>query len=86
MSPNGLSESDAKRKQLSLTPHGQYAAVVADDFKSAMADALFGGESATELRAYLRFVTKLETFHAGVVTQWGGEAAVEGKLAPRRSH
>ena len=81
-----VSESDAKRKQLSLTPHGQYAAVVADDFKSAMADALFGGESATELRAYLRFVTKLETFHAGVVTQWGGEAAVEGKLAPRRSH
>jgi DNA-binding MarR family transcriptional regulator len=67
------SESDAKRKQLSLTRHGQDAAVVADDFKSAMADALFGGESAKELRAYLRFVTKLETFHARAVKRWEGD-------------
>ena len=47
------SERDAKRKQLSLTPHGHDAAAVADDFKAAMADAIFGGESATELREYL---------------------------------
>jgi len=77
------SESDAKRKQLSLTPHGHDAAVVADDFKSAMADALFGGESARELHAYLRFVTKLETFHASVVNQWEGHATVEGEPSPR---
>jgi DNA-binding MarR family transcriptional regulator len=64
------SQSDAKRKQLSLTPQGYEAATVADDFKSAMADALFGGESAKELDAYLRFVTKLETFHAKVVRRW----------------
>jgi len=64
-----VSERDAKRKQLSLTPHGQHAAAVADDFKAAMADALFGGEDATELGAYLRFVTKLEAFRSGVVEQ-----------------
>ena len=79
------SERDAKRKQLSLTPHGHDAAAVADDFKAAMADAIFGGESATELRAYLRFVTKLEAFHAGVVTQWEGDVDVEGEPPPRRS-
>jgi DNA-binding MarR family transcriptional regulator len=79
------SKSDAKRKQLSLTPHGHDAAVVADDFKAAMADAIFGGESATELRAYLRFVTKLEAFHAGVVTRWEGDADVECEPSPRRS-
>jgi DNA-binding MarR family transcriptional regulator len=78
-------ESDAKRKQLSLTPHGHHAALVADDFKSTMADALFGGESTAELHAYLRFVTKLESFHARVVTQWEGDAAVEGEPSPRRS-
>ena len=69
------SELDAKRKQLSLTTHGSAAAAIADDFKAAMADALFGGESAAELRAYLRFVTKLETFHSGIVKQWDGDTA-----------
>lgn len=64
------SERDAKRKQLSLTPHGHDAAAIADAFKAAMSDAMFGGESAAELRAYLRFVTKLESFHSGVVEQW----------------
>jgi DNA-binding MarR family transcriptional regulator len=63
------SESDAKRKRLSLTPHGHDAAAVADDFKAAMADALFGGENTRELHAYLRFVTKLESFHARAVKQ-----------------
>lgn len=75
-------ERDAKRKQLSLTDHGQKAAAVADDFKAAMADALFGRESAAELRAYLRFVTKLESFHSEVTQQWeassrGDESAFE---------
>lgn len=60
------STEDAKRKQLSLTPRGAKAAAIADDFKSAMADALFGQESEAELRAYLRFVTKLEAFHSEV--------------------
>ncbi len=69
------SEVDAKRKQLSLTPHGHDAAAIADNFKAAMSDAMFGGESAAELRAYLRFVTKLETFHSGIVKQWGGDTA-----------
>ena len=77
-------EHDAKRKQLSLTPHGHQAALMADDFKAAMADAIFGGESATELRAYLRFVTKLEAFHSEVVTQSEGDADVEGEPSPRR--
>jgi DNA-binding MarR family transcriptional regulator len=79
------SERDAKRKQLSLTPDGHDAAVVADDFKAAMADALFGGESATELGAYLRFVTKLEAFHATAVTQWDGDTAADVEPSPRRS-
>ncbi|WP_319448174.1 MULTISPECIES: MarR family winged helix-turn-helix transcriptional regulator [unclassified Mycobacterium] len=74
------SERDAKRKQLSLTPHGHRAAAVADDFKAAMAVAMFGGESAAELRAYLRFVTKLESFHSGVVKQWE-DVTVDGEPA-----
>jgi hypothetical protein len=45
------SEDDAIRKQLSLTPHGHEAAGIAEDFKSAMAEAMFGGDSAAELRA-----------------------------------
>lgn len=64
------SERDAKRKQLSLTARGREAAMIADDFKGAMADAMFGGESDAELGAYLRFVNKLESFHAGIVAQW----------------
>lgn len=67
-------DRDAKRKQLSLTPHGHRAAAVADEYKAAMADALFGSESAAELRAYLRFVTKLEAFHSEVLTRWDGPA------------
>lgn len=74
------SERDAKRKQLSLTAHGRKAAAIADDFKSAMADAMFGGESAAELRAYLRFVTKLEAFHSEVVKRW--EDAENGNSSP----
>lgn len=64
------SARDAKRKRLSLTSHGRDAAAIADSFKAAMADAMFGGESAAELRAYLRFVTKLETFHSEIVERW----------------
>jgi len=68
------SERDAKRKQLSLTRHGRRAAAIADGYKDTMAEALFGGESAAELNAYLRFVTKLEAFHSTVVQQWDGSA------------
>jgi DNA-binding MarR family transcriptional regulator len=77
------SEGDAKRKQLSLTPHGHEAAAVADDFKAAMSDALFGRESTRELHAYLRFVTKLESFHAQAVKQGDGEVTIEGKSGPQ---
>jgi DNA-binding MarR family transcriptional regulator len=70
---------DAKRKQLSLTSHGHDAAAVADDFKAAMTDALFGNESTRELQAYLRFVTKLESFHAQAIKQRDGEAPIDGK-------
>lgn len=76
------SEDDAKRKQLSLTAHGHEAAVIADDFKSAMADAMFGGESAAELRAYLRFVTKLEAFHSGLIKQWEDNGASDAEPLP----
>ena len=43
------SEVDAKRKQLSLTPHGHDAAAIADNFKAAMSDAVrrFGQGAAT---------------------------------------
>lgn len=75
-------EHDAKRKQLSLTAHGRQAALIADDFKAAMADALFGGESAAELRAYLRFVTKLEAFHSEVIKQSDGEIPITGENSP----
>lgn len=77
------SERDAKRKQLSLTAPGREAAAIADGFKAAMTDAMFGGESAAELRAYLRFVTKLEAFHSGVVKQWE-DATFDGQ-PPARS-
>ncbi|HET6733514.1 MarR family winged helix-turn-helix transcriptional regulator [Mycobacterium sp.] len=69
-----VSELDAKRKQLSLTEQGKGAAAIADAYKSAMADALFEKESATELRAYLRFVTKLEAFHSQVIQEWEAAA------------
>jgi DNA-binding MarR family transcriptional regulator len=65
-----ISKRDAKRKQLSLTASGHHAAAIAEEFKAAMAEALFGGESAAELRAYLRFVTKLEAFHSEVLARW----------------
>ena len=55
---------------------------IADDFKAAMADALFGGESAAELRAYLRFVTKLEAFHSEVITQSEGEIRSPARTLP----
>jgi hypothetical protein len=42
---------------------------------------MFGGESAAELRAYLRFVTKLEAFHSGVLKHWE-DAADDGELPP----
>jgi DNA-binding MarR family transcriptional regulator len=79
------SERDAKRKQLSLTDHGHHAAAVADTFKAEMANALFGGESDRELRSYLRFVTKLETFHSGVVKQWEDDPTLDGGDSSPRS-
>jgi DNA-binding MarR family transcriptional regulator len=63
------SDSDAKLKHLYLTQRGQDAAAIADDFNTKMKTELFG-ESRAELQAYLRFVTKLEAFHAGAVKDW----------------
>jgi DNA-binding MarR family transcriptional regulator len=60
------SESGVKRKHLHLTERGQAAAAIAEDFKTKMRNELFG-ESRAELQAYLRFVTKLETFHSDTV-------------------
>ena len=76
------SEHDAKRKQLSLTPLGRQAAAINKDFQDAMTNAIFGGESAAELRAYLRFVTKLEAFHSEAVKRWE-DAPVDSEPPPR---
>lgn len=73
-----VSEQDGKRKELSLTQLGLKAAAIADAFKSAMADAMFAGESAAELRAYLRFITKLEAFHSEAVKRWDDASTVTG--------
>ncbi|MBB3600421.1 DNA-binding MarR family transcriptional regulator [Mycolicibacterium sp. BK556] len=78
------SDRDAKRKQLSLTDHGREAAAVADGFKAEMAKAMFGGESDAELRAYLRFVTKLEAFHSEAVQQWDRHNDLNGIAAVER--
>lgn len=77
-------EHDAKRKQLYLTKRGQKAAATADDFKSAMAEALFGQEDEEELQAYLRFVTKLDTFHSEATQQLGTTPPPDQDLPQRR--
>jgi DNA-binding MarR family transcriptional regulator len=63
-----LSLEDAKRKQLHLSVIGEQAAAIAQEFKAQMAEQLFS-ESREELESYLRFVTKLESFHSQVVGQ-----------------
>ena len=73
------SHNDAKRKQLHLSNRGEQAAAIAEQFKAQMAEQLFR-ESREELESYLRFVTKLESFHSQVIghseesaTQDGGQ-------------
>jgi DNA-binding MarR family transcriptional regulator len=60
------SHDDAKRKQLHLSTRGEQAAAIAEQFKRQMAEQLFS-ESREELESYLRFVTRLESFHSQVV-------------------
>jgi DNA-binding MarR family transcriptional regulator len=61
---------DAKRKRLHVTERGRVAARTANDYQGAMASALFGTASQAEIKASLRFVKKLEAYHAGVVDRW----------------
>jgi len=61
---------DAKRKRLYVTQRGRAAAGTANDHQTAMGGALFRTASRAELRAHLRFVRKLEAYHASVVDQW----------------
>jgi DNA-binding MarR family transcriptional regulator len=70
------SHDDAKCKQLYLSPRGEQAAAIADKYKAQMAEQLFR-ESRDELESYLRFITKLESFHSGVI-QHSKEAAAQG--------
>jgi DNA-binding MarR family transcriptional regulator len=69
------SHQDAKRKQLHLSVRGEQAAAIARQFQAQMAEQLFS-ESRDELESYLRFVTKLESFHSQVVGQ-SEEIAIE---------
>jgi DNA-binding MarR family transcriptional regulator len=57
---------DVKRKRLRVTRRGRAAAQTARDYQRAMASALFGTASRAEVNAYLRFVEKLEAYHADV--------------------
>ena len=76
------SHDDAKRKQLYLTPQGEHAAAIAEDYQAQMSNELFG-ESRRELESYLRFVTKLEAFHNRVISRWeAGEAPQRHRLPP----
>jgi DNA-binding MarR family transcriptional regulator len=68
---------DAKRKQLHLSVRGEQAAAIAQQFKAQMAEQLFS-ESRDELESYLRFVTKLESFHSQVVGQSEENATQDG--------
>jgi DNA-binding MarR family transcriptional regulator len=61
---------DAKRKRLHVTDRGRAAAQNARDYQVAMASALFGTASQAEVKAYLRFVERLEAYHTGVVDRW----------------
>ena len=56
---------NAKRKLLYLTASGKKVASVADDYSRQMSRELYD-TSRQELLAYLRFMTKLETFHSRV--------------------
>jgi DNA-binding MarR family transcriptional regulator len=72
---NGLVEGqptpdDAKRKRLHVTDRGRAAAQTAKEYQSAMGRALFGTASQAEAKAYLRFVKRLEAYHAAVVDRW----------------
>jgi DNA-binding MarR family transcriptional regulator len=62
--------ADAKRKRLYVTDHGRAAALSANEYQSAMGRALFGTASQAEAKAYVRFVKRLEAYHAAVVDQW----------------
>lgn len=57
-----IDPDDAKRKRLYVTKRGQSAAGVAKGYLHLMSGELFD-ESRAELKAYLRFVTRLEDFH-----------------------
>jgi DNA-binding MarR family transcriptional regulator len=71
------SHNDAKRKQLHLSNKGEQAAAIAEQFKAQMAEQLFR-ESREELESYLRFVTKLESFHSQVIGQSEQNATQHG--------
>lgn len=62
--------ADAKCKRLHVTGRGRAAAPTAKEYQSAMGRALFGTAGQAEAKACLRFVTRLEAYHAAVVDRW----------------
>lgn len=73
---------DAKRKRLHLTERGRDAARIAEEYRASMGAALFDSATTAELRAYLKFVNRLETYHAEVVKRWDQTAGRGSSSTP----
>ena len=52
-----------------MTDRARAAAQIAKEHQSAMGSALVGTASQAEAKAYLRFVKRLEAYHAAVVVR-----------------